>query len=268
MAERLLDPTGGLLSDVFVEGAWLRARSKDPLDGGVLEHAEAVGVPERSVELLGRVALAQQHDPARLPRPCARSAGAQLAEEVGSPLAHAPESDAELVSIDRIFVSLGDGMKTRGIELEGCTARRELVARDTPQVRGVDEELALRDAHRQDVGDVLVRDGVLIARPRNEAVDAAYAVHDARCVVRVTRQRHEVLLFLGEALERGALVELAVIDDALEPVRELRAHIVEVAKLAAVEEGAFDFPKGALGARLQQGCRLQAIRTVRRSFSR
>jgi hypothetical protein len=148
MAELLLDSSGGLFSDVLVEGAWLRARSEDPLDGGVLEHAEADGVPERGVELLGRVALAQEHDPSRLRCPRARTAGAQLAEEVGGLLAHAPEGDTQLVGVERVLVSLGRGMQPRGVELEACTARRELVARDAPQVRRVDEELALRDAQR------------------------------------------------------------------------------------------------------------------------
>lgn len=37
-----------------------------------------------------------------------------------------------------------------------------------------------------------------------------------------------MVALLGETLERGALFELAVIDDVLEPVRELRGHVVEV----------------------------------------
>src|SRR5690606_24151952 len=81
-------------------------------------------------------------------------------------------------------------------------------------------------------------------------VDAAHAVDDARRVVGVAREANEVLLLLVEALERGALVVLAVIDDALEPVGELLTHVVEVAELAAIEEGALHLPEGALGPRL------------------
>ena len=146
-------------------------------------------------------------------------------EEVSSPLAHALEGDAELVAVERVLVRLGWGMQPRRVELVASATRSELVASDAPQIRRVDEELALRDAHRQDVRDVLVRDGVLIARPRDEAINAAYTVYDARRVIRMTRQLDEMRLLFSEALERGALVELAMIDDALEPIRELRAHV-------------------------------------------
>jgi hypothetical protein len=44
----------------------------------------------------------------------------------------------------------------------------------------------------------------------------------------MSRQRDQVLVLVGEALERGALFELPVVDEMLEPVRELRAHVVEV----------------------------------------
>lgn len=55
----------------------------------------------------------------------------------------------------------------------------------------IHEELALRDAKRQDVHDVVVRDGVLVARPRDEAVDAAHAIDSARRVIGMTRQRNQ-----------------------------------------------------------------------------
>src|SRR5882672_3138852 len=97
---------------------------------------------------------------------------------------------------------------------------------------------------------MVVGDGIVIAGPGHEAVDAADAVHHARGVVRMPWQGDQVVALLDEAIERGALVELAVIDDVLEPVRELRAHVLEVAKLAAVEERALDFPERPLGPRL------------------
>src|SRR5882672_64670 len=100
---------------------------------------------------------------------------------------------------------------------------------------------------------MVVGDGIVIAGPGHEAVDAADAVHHARGVVRMPWQGDQVVALLDEAIERGALVELAVIDDVLEPVRELRAHVVEVAKLAAVEERALDFPERPLRPRLVVG---------------
>ena len=39
-----------------------------------------------------------------------------------------------------------------------------------------------------------------------------------------------------EALERGELAPLAVVDDGVEPVSELGPHVIEVAELTAVEE--------------------------------
>ena len=50
------------------------------------------------------------------------------------------------------------------------------------------------------------RDGVAVARPVDEAVDAAQAVGDAGGVVGVPGQRQQVLALLGEALEGGASV--------------------------------------------------------------
>jgi hypothetical protein len=41
---------------------------------------------------------------------------------------------------------------------------------------------------------------------------------------------------LGEPRERDALVEDTVVDDRVDPVRELRAHVVEVAEPAAIEK--------------------------------
>ena len=101
----------------------------------------------------------------------------------------------------------------------------------------------LRDANRKNVSDVVIGDSIVIASPGHEAVDAADAIDDARGVVRMPRQGDEVRALLGEALEGGALVEASMVDDMVEPVRELGAHVLEVAKLAAVEERALDFPE-------------------------
>jgi hypothetical protein len=53
------------------------------------------------------------------------------------------------------------------------------VARDAPEVGRIDEQLALRDAHGQDVGHVLVRDGVPVALPIHEAIDASWLAFGA-----------------------------------------------------------------------------------------
>lgn len=134
-------------------------------------------------------------------------------------------------------------MQAGGVELETGATRAELVARDAAEIGGVHEQLVLLDPDRQEVSDVVVGGGVEVAAPGNEAVDGADARDDARGVVRVAGQRDEVFPLLGEALERSALVALAVVDDGVEPVRELGAHVVEVAELAAVQERSLHLPE-------------------------
>ena len=235
MTEGFFEPSRGVLGDVLVERARQGARGEDALDGGMVARAERRGVAERAFDLVGGVALAQEQDLARLRAPDPRWPEAHQAKELGGVLAHVVERDVELVEVDGT-ASLRRRVEPGGVELEAGTARTELVARDAPQVGGIHEQLALRDAHGQNVSDMVIGNSVVIAGPGDEAVDAAYAVDHARGVVRTPGQRDQVVALLGESFERGALVEPAVIDDVLEPVRELRAHIVEVAKLATVEE--------------------------------
>jgi hypothetical protein len=242
MTEGLVDPPGGLLGDVLVECARQGARGEDALDGGVVAGAERGGVTECLVDLLGAIALAQEQDVSRLGTPHPRWRLAHQAKELRGALAHVCERDVELVDVDGTMAFVG-GVEARGVEPKSGAARSELVACDARQVGGVHEQLALGDAHGQDVGDVVVRHGVVIAGPGDEAVDAAHAVHHARGVVGVPRQRDEVIALVGEALERGALVEHAMVDDAVEPVDELRAHVVEIAECPAIEERALDLPE-------------------------
>jgi hypothetical protein len=242
VTERFFEPSRGVLGDILVERARQGARGEDALDGGVVARAERRGVAERAIDLVGGIALAQEQNLARLRAPDARRPEAHQAEELRGVLAHIVERDVELVEVDGT-APLRRGMESGRVELEAGAARAELVARDAPQVGGVHEQLALRDPHGQDVSDVVVGNGVVIAGPGDEAVDAADAVDHARGVVRTPRQRDQVVALLGETVERGALVEPAVVDDVLEPVRELRTHIVEVAKLATVEERPLDLPK-------------------------
>lgn len=100
MAKRLLDAPGGILGDVLVERSRHRACGEDAFDGGTFERTERSGVSECRIDLLGAVALAQEQDLPRLPRPNSRGTSADEAEEVSGALAHAVEGDAELIEID------------------------------------------------------------------------------------------------------------------------------------------------------------------------
>lgn len=159
-----------MLGDVLIEGAGHALGGQDPLDGGVAKRAVGGCVREGFVELIGSVALAEEQDLSDLcaPHPCA--AEADEAEELGGALAHRLEGEPDLLEVDGA-PSLGRRMEPSGVDLEAGSARAELVARDQAQVGGVDEELTLGDPHRDKVGDVLVRDGVAIATPVDEAVD-------------------------------------------------------------------------------------------------
>lgn len=254
LAECLFESTSRLLGDVLVERPWRRARLDDALDGCVLERAEARGVGERSVDVGGAEPGAKEENAARLVAPNAWRAGAQQTEEGGSALAHALECAGEAIEIDRTL-SARRWMETGRIELEPRASRRELVARDAGEVGGVDEQLALRDAHGEDVGDVVVGDGVTVALPVDEAVDAAEAIGNARGVVGVAREGQELVLLVGEALEAGAPLATAraLIDDRVEPLGELAADIVEVVERAGVEERANHLPEAPLDARLGVG---------------
>ncbi len=218
----------------------------------MLEGAEARRVAEGSVEIVGGEALAQQDDLPGLVSPDPRRARAHEAEEAGSVLAHLVEGDAELVEIDG---ALPPGLRVEplGIEPEPSAAGRELVAGDAGEVGGVDEELSLGDADREDVGDMRVGHGVGVALPGDEAVDGTDSVEDARGVVGVARQRHEVLALASEAVERRLPVPAALVDDGVEPSRELRPHVLEVEEGAAVEKRALGLPEAALDAGLGVG---------------
>ena len=180
-AERLLEAPRRVLGDVLVEGPGRRARLEDALDGAMLEGAEPRGVGERSVEVTGDVAGAQHQDAARLVAPHPRWTGTEQPEERDATRPQAVERHGELAEVHRAPAARWR-METLGVELVPGAARRELVARDARQVGGVHEQLALGDAHRQDVGHVVVGHGVAIALPVDEAVDAAHADRSrARC---------------------------------------------------------------------------------------
>src|SRR5690606_35550708 len=132
-----------------------------------------------------------------------------------------------------------------GIEVEMTASFGELVACNAGEVGGVDEELALGDAQRQDVGDVVVGHRVAIASILDEAVEPAHAVDDARGVVGMARQRYQVRRLFGEALERAPALAPPLVD-AIEPNAQLGAKIVEIAKFTPYQEGALVRPEAAL----------------------
>ena len=138
MAERRFDPLCGGLGDVLVEGARRRACREDALDRCVLERAERRGVAEREVDRVGGITLAQEQDLAGLGGPDAWRSQAHEAKELGGVIAHVGERNAELVEIDRA-PALRRRVKPCGVEAQAQAARRELVARDTAEVGGIDE---------------------------------------------------------------------------------------------------------------------------------
>lgn len=123
-------------------------RGDDALDSARLGGAVGGGMTERGVEIARVEAFAEQEDLSRLVSPHARRSRAHHAEEVRGTVAHLLEGDAELVEVERAL-SLRRRVDTGRIDLLAGALRRELVARDTPQVGRVHEELSLRHAHRQ-----------------------------------------------------------------------------------------------------------------------
>jgi hypothetical protein len=191
-------------------------------------------------------------DAARLVPPDARRTRTQKPEEAGTTRTQTFKGDGELIEIDRALATRG-WMEACRVELASGAARGELVASDAREVSGVDEQLALRDAHRQDVCHVVIRDGTPVTCPVDKAVGTTDAIDDARGIVRVARQRYQLGLLLGEALETGVAVTASRIDDPIEPGGELGAPVVEVTERAAIEERALEIPECPLDAGLGVG---------------
>ena len=225
---------------------------EDALDGGRLEGAEASGMGECGVDVGGVVAGAQQEDLPSVMGPDPGGQGGELIEEGRGVLAHLLKRRSELVDVDG-RLAVGSSVQAERVILLATTAGTKLVAREAGEVGPVDEELGLGDAQREEVGDVVVRDGVAIALPVDVAVDAAEAVGDTGRVVGVGRQRAQVRSFLAEPVERALPVTQARVDDAIHPVGELGAEVVAIAEGASVEERALVLPEAALGARLGIG---------------
>ncbi|HRC56427.1 MAG TPA: hypothetical protein PKU97_10915 [Kofleriaceae bacterium] len=164
MTERRFDPSSGVFGDVLVESARQGVGGEDALDRGVAERAKRSCMGERAVDLVGAVARAQEQDLPGLRAPAAGRACAHQPEKLGGAVAHVGEGDLELIEVDR-RMPLRRRVQARRVELEPRTARGELVAGDAAQIGGVHEQLALGDPDRQQIGDVVVGHGVVVAAP-------------------------------------------------------------------------------------------------------
>ena len=70
----------------------------------------------------------------------------------------------------------------------------------------------------------------IVAIPIDESVDPADAIDDACGVVGMPRQGNEMILFQNEAIEGGAFVSDAEVNNFIEPIGKLLAHIIDIPK--------------------------------------
>ena len=264
MPEVAGETDGQILGGVLGQPPRCGARGEDALDGLVLEGAVGPRVLERGAQIFGAPTLPQQQDASGVVGRQARAVCAQRVEKCPSLLSHAVVGPPELVEIGRAAPIPGVRSRMAGVhaDIDARTARRQLVARDAREIRRVDEQLALRDADRQEIRDVLVGHRIAVAIPGDEAIDAADAIHDPRRVVWVARQGREQRLLLGEQLHARPLrASLAGprIGDIFLPIAELHAHVFEIPEGAAVEEAPLELPEASLHPRLGHHCRMHAM---------
>ena len=241
--EDVVDAFRGVLGDVFLEGPRTAAPGEDALDGRRVERPEAGGVREGVVDIAAVVACAEQENLAGVVRPDARRVRCgKHRQECGGAVAHLLEGGAELVDVDGGLAS-GARMQAERVDLLAAATRAKLVAREAGEARPVDEELRLRNAQREEVGHVVIGDGVPVSHPLDVAVDAAEAIRDARGVVGMLRQRDQVGCLVAKPIEGRLTMTGTSIDDAIEPVGELRREVIAIAKGAAVEERALVLPE-------------------------
>ena len=127
------------------------------------------------------VALAQLQDAAGVVRGRPWVGLDEAAQEIAGRLAEREEVLAD--DLQRSASAVQARWPVRGEHAVAALAPgQKLMVGDAGQVRPVDEELVLGDAHRQQRGHVLVGDAVPIAVPVDEALDRAQAVDDPRGV--------------------------------------------------------------------------------------
>ncbi len=208
---------------------------------------------ERGAEVGGGVALAQEQDLASVVAGEAALGGGEAGEEAGSVEADVGEGLLDLGEVGA--AAIPGWVDELRIDVHPSAARREFVARHEPEIGGVDEELVLGDADREDLGDVVVGDGVAVAVDGDEAVGAADAIEDAGRVVGVERQGPQERALLGEHLQlgpAGLLVRAGVAGGPL-PLGELMLQVLDVAETPAVEEASLELPETSFHPRLVVG---------------
>lgn len=167
----VLESAGAGLGNILLEPARVGAGLQDPLDAIMLQRAIAQGVSERFEQILCVVGFAQSQDPASMVARRARQAFLESTKEGGPGLAELGEGAAHLVDVGSA-VGVRRPMTGQDRPLLS-TATPKLVPRDAGQVSLVDEEFVLGDAHRQDLGDVVVGQRVPVAIPGKESLDVA-----------------------------------------------------------------------------------------------
>lgn len=168
----------------------------------MLEGAEREGVSQGGDQILRGEALAQVKHQTRVVRRRPRLRCLDPLEEPRRRLAEVPECLAELVQVG---ASARRGAMAGHRHVIAGAREVELVTRDAGEIHGVDDDLGLGHAHREQVGDVLDRNAVAIPPPGNVALAVAHAVDNTGRVVVVDGQRQQVGALLLEELERGAL---------------------------------------------------------------
>lgn len=132
---------------------------EDAFDSRKVDSTERGGSAEREVDVGRGIAFTQQENLPGLLCPGARHTDAHQLEELGRALSHVAEGDVDLIQVDR-GLSLRRRMKSGRVERQSRASWRELMTRDAAQVCSIDKELALRDAHGQEIGDMVVGHGV------------------------------------------------------------------------------------------------------------
>ena len=145
---------GGLFGHVLVEPAGGSAREQNALDGTVLERPVGERVRERREQVGGVVTFTQSKNLARVVTGRSMRVFLERREESGGRITEIGEGATQLVEI-RAPLAAWWTMAVEDRLAPGAT-RQQRVAGDTAQIGLVDEQLVLGDAHREDIGDVVV----------------------------------------------------------------------------------------------------------------
>jgi len=149
-----------------------------------------------------------------------------------------------------------DPVNRRAIPGDPSAGRRPFMADDDLKFRRVDDDLLLRGLHRQDVGHMLVWDGIAVGLELEVSFEVADPKRHFRAVIGMKRQRPQgrKLLFEEDLQRRpaGGVMHMGVAPFA-DPPAGAGAEIVEILKLAAAQEIALHVLKRALDLPLRFG---------------